>query len=259
MQQPVRKKAHLESQQFLVVGRQVLGMTCSPRLDPHQRVERVTVERIRLPRPGQLRQVHHGAEIRQQQEPVTIGPLEHARGIDAHIAQHRGDAQVRPDVLFSGGRVHDDERRMAWPRHAKVTAKAGIRGGRGNVVVRESQIPAPASHTIGRRRGSSAAEAGRCCLGRTSFKRGPCRISGRGPRPGNSRMLRNGGNYNRVDDAAADRPPSFAYPVGRPAPRIAAILPVRVALPAGERRDSSASDATTRGRIPGCVPTGHTP
>ena len=48
------------------------------RLDPHERGDRVGVQRIGAAGVRELGQVHRRAEVRQQQEPVLFGPPEHA-------------------------------------------------------------------------------------------------------------------------------------------------------------------------------------
>ena len=59
-EQPVGKQAHLEAQQLLVVGRQVAGVAGAPRLDAHQRVDRVAIEGVGPAGLREFGQVHAG-------------------------------------------------------------------------------------------------------------------------------------------------------------------------------------------------------
>jgi hypothetical protein len=141
--EPLGKQSHFPPQQRIVIRWQLRRMRAAARLNAHQRFDRIRVQAVSVALPVELHQVRLRAEIGVEQEAFLLVAMEHARGVHAHVDQHRGDADVRLHVFLGRRRIHGDPAFVA-ARDAKIAAEAGVRGGcRDLEITRSEQLREP--------------------------------------------------------------------------------------------------------------------
>ncbi len=106
-EKPFRHAFQFADQQRAVVGGQARAIDLG--LHPHERVERVRIQRIRG-RVVQLGQVGARAEILHQHEALRAIDREYLRCVQPGAVQPRADVEPRLEVLLVWWRVHQDVR-----------------------------------------------------------------------------------------------------------------------------------------------------
>jgi len=125
-EEPLREQLHLAHQDLAVVGRQRRGIA---RLQAHERVDRVRIERLRACTLPERLEVMLPAEVAHQHEALLRVHGENLRHVHAGRGEDARDPEPRVEALAFGGRVHRDLSAAA-AMHAEVTPEARV-GGRG--------------------------------------------------------------------------------------------------------------------------------
>ena len=128
-EEPLGEQLQLAHQEVAVVGRQLRRLRGVARLQAHERVHRVRVERLRVRALAERLEVMLAAEVAHQHETLLRVHGEHRRHVHAGRREDARDAQPRVEALALGRRVHRDLRRAA-AMHAEVAPEARV-GGRG--------------------------------------------------------------------------------------------------------------------------------
>ncbi len=128
-QEPFREQFELAHQEVAVVGRQLRRRGGLARLQEHQRIHGVRVERLGIGAVAERLEVVLAAEVAHQHEALLRVHGDHRRDVHAGRGEHARDAQPGVEPLALGRRVHRDLRAAA-AMHAEVAPEARV-GGRG--------------------------------------------------------------------------------------------------------------------------------
>src|SRR5579863_499312 len=125
LEEPLRHLGQLAGKRRAVVGRELRRRRRATQLDLGKRLQRITVQLLRVAPGPQARQIVRAAQILEQHESLGRVRLVHMRDVDSKRLEKRGHAQIRPHVLRGRRRVHRDEGALV-AHHAKVPPEAGI-------------------------------------------------------------------------------------------------------------------------------------
>ena len=121
-EKPLGEELHLARQQLAVVGRKRGRIA---RLQAHERVDRVRVQRLRIRALGKRVQVMLATEVAHQHEALLRVHGEHRRHVHAGRAEDARDPEPRVEAFALGRRVHRDLR-SAIAVHAEIATKARV-------------------------------------------------------------------------------------------------------------------------------------